>query len=85
MRESRWRVDLAARTVIGVTAASGGDDDTAWDIVGSVHAWHAVLAGQANLGVAMRRCDLRYCGTGEAGPVAAELRIAMLADLLELG
>ena len=84
-RESRWRVDLADRTITGVTPAADASDDTAWDIVGSADAWHAVLAGEANLGVAMRRCELRYCGTGNAGPVAADLRIGMLADLLGLG
>jgi hypothetical protein len=80
-RGNRWRVDLASRTV------TSGDDgaDTAWDIVGSIDAWHAVLGGDTNLGVAMRRCELRYCQTEEAGPVAADLRIGMLTDLLGLG
>jgi len=82
-RETRWRIDLAARTVSQATGPDG-DDDTAWDIVGSAESWQAVLAGDANLGVAMRRCDLRYCDTGEAGPVLADLRIGMLADLLGL-
>ena len=75
----RWRVDLASRTV---TAATSAEDETAWDIVGSAEAWRAVLIGQTNLGVAMRRCELRYCDTGEAGPVVADLRIGMVADLL---
>jgi Sulfotransferase family len=91
-REVRWTVDLAARTVTCAQAVAGhrdADDDegdeTAWDVVGSADAWLAVLRGDANLGVAMRRCDLRYCETSEAGPVAAENRIGMLADLLGLG
>lgn len=81
-RESRWRVDLPARTVNRVPAAA--DDDTAFDVVGSIDAWQAVLTGHTNLGVAMRRCELRYCDTGDAGPVVADLRIGMLADLLGL-
>jgi Sulfotransferase family len=88
-RESRWRVDLTAGTVTAVAAVAADatgtvteGEDTAWDIVGSVDAWQAVLAGRANLGVAMRRCELRYCETGEAEPVAADLRIGMLAELL---
>jgi hypothetical protein len=81
-RESRWRVDLAARTLTSVDR--DGEDDTAWDIVGSVGSWRAVLAGHINLGVAMRRCELRYCDTGEAGPVVTDARIAMLAELLGL-
>jgi hypothetical protein len=52
--------------------------------VGTVDAWQAVLTGRTNLGVAMRRCELRYCDTGEADPVVADTRIAMLADLLGL-
>jgi Sulfotransferase family len=76
----RWQVDLAARTVTAVTGADC--DDTAWDIVGTADVWRAVLTGETNLGVALRRCDLRYCDTGEAGPVVADLRIDMLADLL---
>lgn len=83
-RESRWRVDLAAKTVTWLGGTDDGDDDTAWDIVGSADSWQAVLAGHANLGVAMRRCELRYCDTGQAGPVVADLRIDMLADLLAL-
>jgi Sulfotransferase family len=83
VQERRWRVDLAARTVTAVPAAAGdGDDDTAWDIVGSAEAWQAVLGRHTNLGVAMRRCELRYCDTGEAGPVVADVRIGMFADLL---
>jgi Sulfotransferase family len=83
--ESRWRVDLAARTVtesVGLPG-SGDDDQTGWDVVGSGEAWQSVLGG-TNLGVVLRRCELRYCDLGEAGPVAADMRIAMLADLLGL-
>ena len=32
-RESRWRVDLAAKTVTWLGGTDDGDDDTAWDIV----------------------------------------------------
>jgi hypothetical protein len=76
-----WHVDLATRTV---STAPGDGAHTAWDIVGSTEAWQAVLTGQTNLGVAMRRCDLRYCDTGEAGPQAADLRVGMLAEMLGL-
>jgi hypothetical protein len=85
-----FRVDLASRSVtitaIRASAGAGADatDDTAWDLVGSAGAWEAVLAGRANLGVAMRRCDLRYCEGSESGALAAESRISMLAELLDL-
>jgi hypothetical protein len=85
-----WRVDLASRsmTITAIRASTEADDDattdTAWDVVGSAGAWEAVLAGRANLGVAMRRCDLRYCEGSESGAVTADSRISMLADLLAL-
>lgn len=82
--ESRWRVDLAGRTVTVLTRAEAEDDDTAWDIVGSDDAWLAVLDGHTNLGVALRHCDLRYCDTGEGGPVLGSVRLDMLAELLRL-
>lgn len=83
-RESRWQVNVAARTVTGVTVTREDREETAWDIVGSARAWQAVLTGDTNLGVAMRRCELRYCQTNDAGPGAADTRIGMLADLLGL-
>jgi hypothetical protein len=83
-REKCWRVDLAARTVTDRAGTPGNDDDTGWDMVGSADAWGAVLSGHANLGVAMRRCELRYCENTEDGPVAADTRMGMLADLLGL-
>lgn len=79
--ENRWRVDLASRTV----ASDPGDgENTSWDIIGSASAWTAVLTGHTNLGVALRRCELRYCEGNDDGPVAADTRIGMLADFLGL-
>ncbi|HEV2376604.1 MAG TPA: sulfotransferase [Streptosporangiaceae bacterium] len=78
---SRWRVDLAGRTV---TADTSDGEDTAWDIIGSAETWAAVLTGHENLGVALRRCALRYCDANENGPVTAETRIEMLANFLGL-
>jgi len=75
----RWRVDPA---VGSVTAASDGEDDTEWDVIGSSQAWQRVLCGEVNLSVALRRCELRYCDTGDAGPAAADARIGMFANLL---
>jgi Sulfotransferase family len=89
-QDHRWRVDLASRsmTVTAIHASTEAShdagDDTAWDVVGSAGAWEAVLAGRANLGVAMRRCDLRYCEDGESGALAADRRLSMLAELLAL-
>jgi hypothetical protein len=82
--EMRWLVDLATGTI---STTSGCDSDSAyaeWNIVGSPDSWRAVLLGEVNLNVAMRRCDLRYCDSGKAGPFAAQTRTAMMADLLSL-
>jgi hypothetical protein len=83
-RENRWLVDLAARTVTDVTGSPGDGDGTGWDIVGAADVWQSVLSGRANLGVAMRHCDLRYCEASQTGPVNADTRLGMLADLLGL-
>jgi hypothetical protein len=79
-RENRWLVDLTSRTI--APASTSDSDDTAWDIVGTLDAWQAVLSGHSNLGVAIVRCELRYCDDGEAGAAPAGARIGMLADLL---
>jgi Sulfotransferase family len=88
--EARWLVDVGARTVTADDGPAGddgeqADDDVAWSILGSPEAWQAVLGGQLNLHTALRRCDLRYCTTGEDSPQLTQTRVAMLADLLGLG
>jgi hypothetical protein len=79
--EAQWLVNVAARTV----TADGRADDAEWSILGSPQAWQAVLDRQVNLHAALRRCDLRYCGSGEDSPQVSQTRVAMLADLLGLG
>jgi hypothetical protein len=85
---SRWIVDLAAGTITTSLVLPGlaGDDgdSTAWDIVGEADAWQAVLSGSVNLGVAMRRCELRYCQSTESTSADARLRVGMLGELLSL-
>ena len=80
--EGSWRVDPAAGTVTAVSPAASEDDETAWDVIGSAETWQGVLDGHVNLGVAMRRCDLRYCDSDGDGPVLANIRLDMLAELL---
>jgi hypothetical protein len=80
----RWRVDLAARTVTlcGRAGDSQGDGTpAAWQIIGSADAWEKVISSRANLSVALRHRELRYCDTGDPGHVTVT-RIGMLADLL---
>jgi hypothetical protein len=93
---ARWRVDLAARTVTArggsrpvpaEDAEADSDDqetDSGWDIVGSAGTWEEVIAGRINMSVALRRHQLRYLEAGLAGPVTADTRMGMLADLLGL-
>jgi len=82
--EAQWLVDLAARTVMADVQADDGDD-VMWSILGSPQTWQAVLGGQVNLHVAMRRNDLRYCSSGDDGPLVSQTRVAMLTDLFGLG
>lgn len=82
--EARWRVDMGGRTVADVSGRPAAGDDTSWDVVGSIDAWTAVLTGRTNLGVALRRCQLRYCEGAESDPVTADVRIGMLAEFLGL-
>jgi hypothetical protein len=81
---AKWRVDLAARTVTLADASHAGDSacgDAAWHIIGPADTWEQVIRGTANLNVALRRRELRYCDTGDGAPVTVT-RIGMLADLL---
>jgi protein-tyrosine sulfotransferase len=77
-----WRLDLAAGTVSAGLGEAGTDAD--WSLTGSAQAWDRLLAGQANLGVAFRRGDLRYADKGDAGAgsIGADTRVAALTDLL---
>lgn len=77
---ARWRVDLAARTV--TLAGQAADGAACWQLTGSDTTWGQVLSGAANLNVALRHRNLRYCDTGTVpGPVTVA-RMDMLADLL---
>ena len=81
---SRWRVDLAARTV---TAAPLVDDEdsTAWDVVGSAGAWQAASRrpGQPGRGhPPLRPAVLRHRRERAIGRRTSG--IEMLADLLGL-
>jgi hypothetical protein len=79
-----WRLDLAAGTVSAGLGEAGQDGD--WSLTGSAQAWARLLTGQANLGVAFRRGDLRYADKGDAGAgsIGADTRVAALTDLLGL-
>jgi hypothetical protein len=82
--EAQWLVHLAAGMVATVDGQAEDADDAAWSILGSPETWQAVLGGQVNLHAALRRCDLRYCSPGDDSPLASQMRVAMLADLLGL-
>jgi hypothetical protein len=77
-----WLADLGQATVTRVTKDAQEDSD--WDAIGTVSAWEQVIEGEVNLSVALRSCALRYCDNGEAHPLVADTRVAILAQLLGL-
>jgi hypothetical protein len=88
---AHWRVDLDARTVaiemeIDVSGSEEEEEEAAaddsWDIIANVETWQQILSGKLNFSVAMRRHLVRYCDQGDSGPIVADTRIALIADLL---
>jgi hypothetical protein len=77
-----WLVDLAQATVTPV--GSQAQENSDWDVIGTLEAWQKVIDRQLNLNVALRSCELRYCDNGEVTPLAADARIAILGRLLGL-
>ena len=77
-----WLVDLGAATV--TPAGKEAQEDSDWDIVGTVEAWENVIDHHVNLSVALRSCQLRYCDNGKATPLAADTRIAIVGQMLGL-
>jgi hypothetical protein len=77
-----WLVDLGQATVTRVTRDVQENSD--WDMIGTVGAWEQVIDGEVNLSVALRSCVLRYCDNGETPPLTADTRIAITAQLLGL-
>jgi Sulfotransferase family len=78
---TRYRVDMSARAVTADDGLSG-QPESDWDVIGAADAWTEVICRRTNLSVALRMCKLRYCDTGDAGPLTSDRRLAMLADLL---
>jgi hypothetical protein len=77
-----WLVDLGKSTV--TPATKNAQDESDWDMVGSVETWHRTMDRDVNLSVALRSCALRYRDNGEATPLAADTRIQILGQLLGL-
>ena len=77
-----WLVDLGQATVWPVSREAQEDSD--WDVIGTLDAWEKVIDRRVNLSVALRSCDLRYCDNGETTPLAADARIGILGQLLGL-
>jgi hypothetical protein len=75
-----WLVDMKSGTV--TMASRRAQDKSDWDVIGSAGTWDEVLSGELNLNLALRGCRLRYCDEADAGSVAADTRISILADLL---
>jgi len=77
-----WLVDLGQATVLPVGREA--QDDSDWDVIGTLDAWERVIDQRVNLSVALRSCDLRYCDNGETTPLTADARIGILGQLLGL-
>jgi hypothetical protein len=77
-----WLVDLGRATVLPVDRDA--QDDSDWDVIGTLDAWERVIDRRVNLSVALRSCDLRYCDNGETAPLTADARIEILGQLLGL-
>jgi protein-tyrosine sulfotransferase len=75
-----WLVDLGQATVTWVGRDAQEDSD--WDVIGTLETWHKVTGHQLNLSAALRSCQLRYCDNGEATPLAADTRISIVGELL---
>jgi hypothetical protein len=81
--EAQWVVNPATRTITADDKQA--DSDVEWSVLGSPETWQEVLNGHVNLYAALRRCDLRYCASGEDSPLVMQTRVAMFANLLGLG
>ena len=75
-------VDLGQATVLPVGREAQEESD--WDVIGTLDAWERVIDHRLNLSVALRSCDLRYCDNGETTPLTADARIGILGQLLGL-
>jgi hypothetical protein len=78
-----WLVDLGTATV--TLATRNAQEDSDWDMVGSVDTWQRIMDLGVNLSVALRSCALRYCDNGDAAQLTADTRIGILGQLLGLG
>jgi hypothetical protein len=77
-----WLVDLANATVNSVGKEAQEDSD--WDVVGTLEAWEKVIGRRVNFSVALRSCQLRYCDNGDTAPLAADTRIGIIGQILGL-
>jgi hypothetical protein len=78
-----WLVDLGLTTV--TRAREQAQEDSDWDMIGTMDTWRKVIAHQFNLSAALRACRLRYCDNGEATLHAADTRISIVGQILGLG
>jgi hypothetical protein len=77
-----WLVNLGEATVTPVDQQAQQNSD--WDVIGTLEVWEKVIGRQLNLSAALRSCQLRYCDNGEPGILAADSRLGVLGRLLDL-
>ncbi|MBV9380102.1 MAG: sulfotransferase [Streptosporangiaceae bacterium] len=86
-----WHVDLEQAAI---TRSPDPGQGTGWLVIGDSQAWLSVLTGKRNLGVALRRGDLRYArpaerlaedtGPAESADPREDVRVHVIAGLLGL-
>lgn len=78
-------VNVRARTaeVIKSATVASGDAPGTYALTGPAGAWHRIMAGETNLGVAIRMNQIRFSGFIQDWK-AGELTTAMISDLLGL-
>jgi sulfotransferase family protein len=76
-----WHVDLDQAII---ACSDDPSPDATWLVTADSQAWLSVLTGRHNLGVALRRGDLRYARPAEDTDLGEDLRIHVMASLLGL-
>lgn len=77
-----WLVDLAHETV--TPADKDAQEDSDWDLIGTVEIWERVITRQVNLSAALRSCQLRYCDSDQALDLIVQARLSVVGRLLGL-
>jgi hypothetical protein len=79
--EASWVLDLEKGKVVPDDC---DDNEYNWCVIASPGTWESVMAGTTDIGTAVRRGTVRYCGPSEADITIMDNRLLMLGELLGL-